>query len=272
MTNLRRKLLAAALIALGAYAGICGVVRIFYRVLLYPAPTGSASPKEHLLEAMTSDGATAYAYDFTSPGDDTVLVWLHGNAENAEHVAALAPELRSRGLGSVFVEYRGYGISRKSGKPTEQGLYADASAILDELARKGTHKDQLVLIGYSLGSGVAAEMARHQRCRALLLIAPVTSIPDIAGIYAPVLPISVLIEDRFDTLAKASEITVPTTIIHGTRDEIVPFEHGKRIARALPFVTFLKIDGGHHSDLFAIAHDTLLEAIAVRARGHEKKD
>jgi hypothetical protein len=194
-----------------------------------------------------------------------VLVWFHGNGENAEDSISLATEMRAHGYGSVFAEYRGYGVSRESGSPTEQGLYADAIAVLDSLRDRGFGPNKIVLVGYSLGSGVAAEMAARGRCRALVLIAPFTSIPEVAGRHAPFLPTTLLIGDKFDTIAKAPKIDVPTTIIHGTKDEVVPYDLGQRVARAFPNAKLVTIEGAHHADIWATNMSDLLDAITTRA-------
>lgn len=259
---MRKKMIVAALCVLGAYASVCGLACVSYRTLLYPAPGGvAAGPRDHLFDVTTSDGVKAHAYDYTRPGDASVVVWFHGNGETAENSLDLADALRARGIGSVFAEYRGYGTSRSSGKPNEQALYADAAAVLDLLEKKGFDAKKIVLVGYSLGSGVASEMAIRNRARALVLIAPFTSIPAVAGRHAPFLPTSLLVGDKFDTLSKAARITLPSTVIHGTDDGVVPFDMGERVAKALPHARFIPIVGGGHADLFAIAYDRLIDAV-----------
>ncbi len=255
-------MLIALLSVLGVYASVCGLACVSYRTLLYPAPGGvAAGPGDHLVEMTTSDGVKAHAYDYTEPGDASVLVWFHGNGETAENSIDLAGVFRARGIGSVFAEYRGYGASRASGKPNEQGLYADAAAVLDALEKKGFDPKKIVLVGYSLGTGVASEMAIRKRGRALVLISPFTSIPAVAGRHAPFLPTSLLVGDKFDTLSKAARIDVPTTVIHGTDDGVVPFDMGERVAKAIPHATFIPIVGGGHADLFATAYDRLIGAV-----------
>jgi uncharacterized protein len=102
----------------------------------------------------------------------------------------------------------------------------------------------------SLGTGVAAEMARRGRGQVLVLVAPYTSIVDVALHYVPILPAGLLMADRFDTLDKASSIHARTLVLHGTRDEVVPFGMGRRVAGAIAGATFVPIEGGHHNDLF----------------------
>jgi hypothetical protein len=177
----------------------------------------------------------------------------------------IGQDLAARGLGTVLVEYRGYGIS-KDGSPTESGLYADATAVLDLLAQDGTGADRIVLVGISLGTGVAAEMALRGRGRRLVLISPFTSIPRLAAKIAPVLPMSVLVRDRFDTLAKAPSIAVPTLIIHGDRDDVVPYPMGVAVAAAIPGARMVTVAGGRHNDLLFLEWSKIVGALAEEAK------
>jgi len=262
---MRKKRIGAALAVIGSYLGVCGIACVSYRAFLYPAPHADVVPEDHLLETKARDGVTVHAFDYSQPSDATVLVWFHGNGENANWSTALAADLRARNMGAVFAEYRGYGVSKNSGKPTEMGLYADAEAVLDDLEKRGHAKDHIVLLGFSLGSGVAAEMAARGRCRALVLVAPFTSIPDVAKSKIPILPMSAIITDKFDTLSKAARITMPVTMIHGTDDEVVPLEQGERVAKALS-AKLVKVPGGHHADMFETHYELLMDAIAQSGR------
>jgi fermentation-respiration switch protein FrsA (DUF1100 family) len=71
------------------------------------------------------------------------------------------------------------------------------------------------------------------------------------------------VRDRYDSLAKASALQLPTLIVHGTQDEVIPFAMGERLSRTLTNARFIPIEGGHHNDLFLLAEDTILEAIAA---------
>ena len=120
-----------------------------------------------------------------------------------------------------------------------------------------------MLWGTSLGTGVAAEMARRGRGAALVLVTPYTSIPDVIASAVPLLPAGLLVPDRFDTLSKSSEIRVRTLIIHGDADEIVPFWMGQSLAGSIAGARLLTVAGGHHGDLFLRERDRLLGAISA---------
>lgn len=227
------------------------------------APAGFV---EHRLVA--HDGVAVRALELERFGDAPTVVHFHNNREVAADSEGVARELGARGYNVLLVEYRGYGETGSEG-PSEEGLYADAEAALAMLARRGVSPARIVLWGTSLGTGVAAEMARRGRGGRLVLVTPYTSIPDLVTDRAPFLPASLLVADHFDTLAKAGAISIPTLVVHGEADEIVPFRMGERLATAIPGARLVRVAGGRHGDLFQRAHGRLLDAIAGAANDRQ---
>jgi len=270
-----RAWLRGALALVVGYVGLCGVARASYRQFVYPAPppaTFAAVAGEELLGARASDGVEAHALWFAPRSADArVIAYFHGNGEIADADVPLARRLAARGFGVLLVEYRGYGASARSGPPSEAGLYADADAELDAIARRGVTADRVALWGWSLGTGVAAEMARRGRGSALVLVSPFTSVTAVAARvpWAWWLPTSLLVPDRFDTLSKAPDIHVPTLIAHGDRDSVIPFDMGRTLARAIAGARFFPVHGADHVDVYAVGGAPLMEAIVEQCRaGH----
>jgi uncharacterized protein len=254
--------LAVSLPASGLRAGAQSLSRAYlFPVTEVPSATTPGDFVRHSLVA--SDGVAVHAIELPAPAGARTVVHFHNNRETVERAADFARALRSRGLGVLLVEYRGYGASRGA-EPTEEGLYRDAEAALDMLAARGTGPDRVVLSGESLGTGVAAEMARRGRGARLVLVAPYTSIPDLVTDRVPGVPARFLLADRFETLAKAPAIHIPTLIIHGAADEVVPFAMGRRLAAAIAGARLMRVTGGHHGDLFARDGERLLDAIAAQ--------
>ena len=206
------------------------------------------------------DGTIVHTLELEAHNGARTVVYFHNNRETVEMRLDLASALHRRGLGVLLVEYRGYGASYGY-EPSEEGLYNDAEAALDMLANRGVTSDRIVLWGASLGTGVAAEMARRGRGARLILVTPYTSIPDLVTDRVPMVPARILLADHFDTLAKSAQLGVPTTIVHGDADEIVPFWMGERIARSVRGARLLRVPGGHHGDLFARQGDDLLTRV-----------
>jgi alpha-beta hydrolase superfamily lysophospholipase len=257
-----RRLVVAALVVVAFLAGARGLAR----ARLFPtAEVERADVPPDLVPtiALARDGAPVRMLEAPRPHEHAkTVVYFHNNRETVESRSDLARALRLRGLGAVLVEYRGYGWSAAAGTPTEEGLYLDAEAALDALSSRGIGPADVVLWGASLGTGVAAEMARRGRGSRLVLVTPYTSIPDLV----PVPPLRPLVADRFDTIAKASSIAMPTLVVHGDEDEIVPFEMGARIARALPKAELVVVRGGRHGDLFARDAARIYDAVTALAR------
>jgi pimeloyl-ACP methyl ester carboxylesterase len=240
-------------VVFATYLAVCVIARLGYRFVLYPAPsdpTIDLGRGATLLTARAADGTTVRALRFApATADARTIVVFHGNGETASNRMDLAENLHARGFGVVLVEYRGYGMSQADGPSTEQGLYLDASAILDALRADHIDRDRTVLLGISLGTGVAAEMARTGLAASLVLVSPYTSITAMARRVAPILPASWIVADKFDTLSKASAIRVPTLIVHGDRDEVVPFAMGEKVAKAITGAKLHIVRGGHHNDV-----------------------
>ena len=240
------------LFALAAYALIVLGARLLHRRVLYQPPDDEVTKLPDgatLLTARAADGVAVNALEFDVPKATRTIVHFHGNAETVEANAFVAREMKKHGFSTVLVEYRGYGRS-KGTSPDEAGLYLDATAVLDVLAARGVGPDRVVLWGQSLGTGVAAEMAKRGRGTRLVLVAPFTSTVEMASRIAPFFPASLVMVDRFDTLSKAPAITVPTLVVHGDIDDVIPFEQGERVSKALPHGTFLKVQEGRHDNLY----------------------
>ncbi len=267
----RRRWLVMGLIGVAlSYVALLAVAATQYRRFLYPAPTGPGGaipPQARLVEARASDGVAVHALFYEPRAAAAVVVLFHGNGETAFDNVWKADELAARGLGVMLVEYRGYGRSHREAAPTEEGLYADASGALDWLSKRGIGADRVVLWGQSLGSGVAAEMALRKRARALVLVCPYTSIVDMARRHAPGwLPVNLVVGDRFDTASKAPHIALPTLVIHGDADELIPHAMSQQLASLLPQAKLLTIRGGHHNDLVDLERRTVFDAVANLAR------
>ena len=276
MTTLRLagRWLTHAAFGLGSFYGFLGVVaRANYRVFVYPgayargAAVSAREPDVERLALTASDGEPARALWLSPPRAQRLVVYFHGNGNIAEDQIPLARDLVRRDLAVMIVEYRGYGAS-SGGKPDEQGIYRDVEAALDEARRRGFPADRVALWGVSLGTGVAAEMETRGRGARLVLLSPFTSLTDAARVHAPWwLPAGMVIPDRFDTLSKAGSIRIPTLIVHGDADDVVPFAHGELLARTIAGARLVRVPGGHHDDLFEVGGPAVLDGIVRHCSG-----
>lgn len=279
-TRLRRGLVVLAAL----YSAACLYAWLLYPRLLYPAPrrpfVGAAalpSGCEELTlpgEAGDSGAPAVRALAWRGAAGSPTIVWFHGNGELVDDLLPLGVRYASEGLGFVAMEYRGYGRSAGA-TPTEPGLYADAERLLLALEReRGARgapeaRAPLVVVGYSLGSAIAAELAARGRGDRFVLVAPFTSITDIASRLAPLLPARLILTERFDTLAKAPSFQRPLLVIHGADDELVPFDMGYAVAGAVKGARLVTVPSGHHADVFAAGGGVALREIGLFARGED---
>lgn len=212
--------------------------------LRLPEP-GPGTPWE-IVRYETADGVLLEgAYFVPASPTSPVVLYFHGNAEAAAQNLPLAESLHAAGLGVFLAEYRGYGSL--AGSPSEEGLYADGEAALAELGRRGAPPGRVVLTGRSLGSGVAVELATRHAVRAVVLVSAYTSIVDMGRTVAGPLA-RLLVRDRFDSLSKIARVASPVVLVHGTLDDVVPVEMGRRLAAARPGARWVEVPSATHND------------------------
>ena len=156
------------------------------------------------------------------------LIFCHGNGETAVTEKHWFDELSAAGISVICPEYRGYALSE--GDLSENGCYEAAHAAYDFLIdEKGMRCEDIYVCGYSLGSAIAVELAATQNLAGLILQAPFLGGRRYWQEKAE-MPIKDNDNDNsFPTDARLSNIHIPTLIIHGTSDEIIPFFHGKAV-------------------------------------------
>ena len=147
-------------------------------------------------------------------------------------------------------DIRGY--SGNPGKPSEQGLYQDARSALNYLHAEHVPGPCIVLYGESIGAAVAIQMATEFRIGALILQAPSTSLPAIGQFHYPFLPVKWFLKDKYDSIAKTYLIQVPSLVLIGEKDDIVPSKLSIQLYQALPAPK-------QNGDLSNIGHNDLFE-------------
>ncbi len=255
-----------ALVTLG-YLGLMMAAFTLQRSMLFPAPL-SASKEPHSeagFRRLTPPGGPVVdvLHLPAGPGEPT-LVHFHGNGEQISYLMELGKALRARGVGFLAVEYPGYGTN--PGSPSEQGLYEAAEVALADLRAQGVGPEATVLSSRSLGGGVAVEMARRGHAARMVLLAPFTSVVEMASRLFSFLPTRLLVRDPFDNAAKAPGIDIPVLIVHGEQDEVIPVEMGVRLGRLFPQGTTEVVPGARHNDLLERTWPVLVDRIAAFAR------
>lgn len=238
-----------------AYLGLLALIYFNQNRLVYfPARTMVSTPaalgwayEEVWLE--TADGVQVHGWFVPpphqpAPARGTVLL-LHGNGGNISHRLDSVAFFGRMGLNSFLLDYRGYGQS--AGQPDEAGTYQDAEAAWRWLVEERQLDPQrIIIIGRSLGGGVAVWLAQRHPPGALILDATFTSLPEVGAHHYPFLPVQLLSHNRYPNLERLPDIHVPLLITHSPTDRVVPFAHSQRLyAAANEPRTFLETRGNH---------------------------
>lgn len=223
------------------------------RRLLFPAPPPRDVPAGAgtLVEGRSAGGRRVAAlWSPRAGGAATTVAYFHGNGMQLADSADLAPMLHAQGWNVFSVEYPGYG-PLAGDVASEEAILDVADAAMGLLrARLAVPPERTVLLGQSLGTGVATALAARGAGAKLALLSPFRSVPEVAAGLFPWLPVRALVRDRFDSEALAPRVTVPALVIHGTADEVIPFAHGERLARRFPRGELVRLTGAHHNDLW----------------------
>ncbi len=176
-----------------------------------------------------------------------LIIYYGGNAED---VSGNLQDLERFHTGSfLFVNYRGYGNS--DGKPTQDLLFEDALFIHDYIVKtENINADSIILMGRSLGSGVAVYVAKHREVGGVVLVTPFDSVTNLAKRHFPIFPVGILLKHRFESTALASDIMTPAISIMGSNDGIVPNKHSMDLVNSWggPIKAVI-INGATHNDV-----------------------
>ena len=194
-----------------------------------------------------------------------VALLFHGNAEHLDHFVQVQQWLKSIGITSYSVEYRGYN-GRNSGWPSEDGFYSDAEAALKLLQHEESiDSHDVIILGSSIGTGTAAFIAQKYNTGTLVLLSPYSSLRDVVaetpflGYLASFLKYNFPCSDYIRNLTHTCVVAA-----HGKIDSTIPFEHSERLRSIYhgdATFTLIESEDAGHNDLLAHAHEEISRAI-----------
>ena len=209
---------------------------VYQRKMLFVPDPSRMSAKEARLTGVseeiiaTPDGEKLVAWWSPPKEGKPVILYFHGNGGNLSGRAGRMQLFQEAGFGALMLADRGYNGS--TGSPSETALNADALLAFDGIVKRGIAPRRIVVFGESLGTGLAVHTAAHRTVGALILDSPYTSIVDIAARRMPFVPVRLLMSDRFDSLALITRVRAPLLIIHGEKDDVVPYDLGVQLFSA----------------------------------------
>ena len=272
VSNPRRlTLVAAAVVLFGGLSAGWATLGTQQRKWIFQAmPVPPASPDELSRLARTQDmesvwiehesisaGRPIRLHAVYAPNGDAhapQLLFLHGARQNLGHSVFRIEQMRDLGFSVLAIDYRGFGASTDE-LPSEIGVIEDAAAAWRWLGERHPEQPRYVF-GHSLGGAIAVQLAAaladappEEAPKGVIVEGTFTSIRDMFGTFRwGWLPISMLITERFDSLATVPRIKAPLLIVHGSGDSIVPSRFGQLLyEHATAAKRFILVDGGTHS-------------------------
>jgi pimeloyl-ACP methyl ester carboxylesterase len=244
MRRANKALLVFAGVSLATYLGLCGLLYSKQRKLLY-IPQPMAAGNEAFTMPLRARGPRVLVSVRELP-QAPAIVYFGGNAEDvSKNLPVFQAAFPRHAL--YLLHYRGYGGSE--GEPTEAGLYADALSLFDYARRR--HRE-VIVVGRSLGSGLAVHVASTRRASRLVLVTPYDSMVGIAAENYPMFPVSLILQDKYESFRYAPRVRIPTRIIIADDDQTIPrASTDLLISRFSPGVAKVSVLSGGHSTVTA---------------------
>jgi len=215
--------------------------------------------------AVRVPGATLNALHFMQPDPQGLVFFIHGNGGNLESWTTGVDFYRRVNYDLFIFDFRGYGKS--TGRiGSEAELHADVRAAFDAIAPRYRGKP-IVVYGRSLGTALAVDLATQVTPQLVVLVTPYTSVAALARRIYPWAPAQ-LLRYPLRTDALIGRVATPLLLIHGTRDELIPFDESRKLlALARAPAELLTIEGASHNDIheFPLYRRTLEQRLAALA-------
>ena len=229
-----------------------------------PLPPGTAR-----LRVKTTDGETLQGVHVPpaakQPGSKTLILGFGGNAWNGEDVATYLHQVYPR-ADVVAFHYRGYRPS--TGSPSAKALLADAPLVFDAAVER-VQPDRTIVVGFSIGSGVAATLSGQRSFAGMILVTPFDSLKKVAGDAFPWLPVGLVFQHEIDAAAPLEGSDVPVAIIAAYDDEVIPSRRTDGLRNRVPNLVFDRtIKSAGHNDIYARSEfqSAMDEALAALPR------
>jgi len=230
----------------------------FYPTKLSPNYPYSQFPTHQELFFDTPNNGYINALYFKSALSKGVVFYSHGNSRSLDDWAWIQEDFTSKGYDVLVYDYRTFGKSK--GELNEQNLYSDARHLMSFLQEK-FEDERIVLYGRSLGASIATQMATEYHVKCLILETPFSSMLSMVHASTPYVPVKYILRYKFNNKRKMQKLKCPVHILHGTKDELIPLRHAKRLRQSNknPKSSLTIIEGANHNNVgqYPVYHATL---------------
>lgn len=255
----------------GIYVIVVALLWAFQERLTFPAPRAALPvlPAGEQVELPMRDGVRLRGWFLAAEGGEgrkvPGMLWFYGNGENIAAIWPIIRDFRPRHAALLVLDYPGYGASE--GKASEAGLYEAADLAYDALrARPGVDPGRIYVYGRSLGSAAATYVGSTRSIAGLILESPFTSARGMAARHYRFVP-RALVRLKLDNIGRMPSIHVPTLILHGTSDLLVPLRMGREVAAAAGGpVEFVLIENAGHNDTYDMGGTSYRDKLAAFVR------
>lgn len=251
---------------IAGYLLLCVAVAVFPEWFFYhPSQQISEIAKAHAdelpfqeVEYQAADKTKLTAWFIPAEDSKKTIVFMHGNAQNVEAFYPKMKNFAEQGYGILMPEYRGFGGLK--GKITQKNLEQDILAAVDYLTNLGYRQSDIYLYGMSLGSHMAVHTAIQRQEKGkfagVILEVPFDSLLNVAKKRAPILPLDIIVNDKYDNMDEIQQIKSPILIMAAKLDRVVPVEFAENLYRIAPEPKTIKIyEKAHHSNLQHFRND-----------------
>lgn len=234
---------------------ITGFAHVYAEKLIFPYKQSSYDETIDGLKFLQTNDGIAIATRYWQAKDEVALIiYFHGNYMDIGHLDEVAELMNQHHYSVLAMDYRGYGLSQ--GQPEEKNTYQDAQLVYDYAQNLGYKPENTLILGQSVGSGIATELVLKNQAKALVLISPFTSTYRVMTKYG-ILPF-----DKFNNLAKIKNIKTSLFIVHGTNDQVIPEWHSEElIDKHIGKHKRILINGGGHNDIWNYAKSDFINQL-----------
>jgi uncharacterized protein len=250
---MKRILFAIFKIAIAIYVVICGLLYFFQEKLIFHPEKLNAKykftfdQKFEEINIKTFDKSQLNGILFKADSSKGLIFYLHGNGGSLRNWGAIAGFYTNLNYDVFMLDYRGYGKSE--GKISSQDqIFQDIQDAYNEMKKK-YQENKIVILGYSIGTGLAAKAASENNPKLLILQAPYYSLTDMMTHKFPIIPTFIL-KYTFETYKYVARCKAPIVIFHGDQDEVIYYNSSIKLKKNLKITdTLITLDGQGHNGM-----------------------
>ena len=253
--SLKRLIRSMFLIVILIYVSLSLFLYFYAEKIIFQPQKSSYQDTSQIVKIDSGEGGKISAVYLNNPDARYTMLFSHGNAEDIGTSLPVLESIKTASFSIFAYDYRGYGTS--TGTASEENSYQDAEAAYNYLVNNlDVPADRIIALGRSLGGAVAVNLAERRQLGGLIIESSFISAYRVPT-KIPVFPF-----DKFKSLSKIKKVKFPVLVIHGTKDEIIPFWHGEKLFQeAGEPKQSLWVEGADHNNLFAGAEAQYNQAL-----------